>query len=92
MPFMTTAQSSSLLFYIDYRPSAHVNLRPNRGFLAQNKQENALFPSGLPTSGGTFQRLMLSLSQTHGVRCIAGDRRGFGRSKEQGPESVDVTL
>ena len=92
MPFMTTAQSSALLRYIDHRPSAHVNLHPNRGAFAQNKQDNALFPSGLPMSGATFQRLMLLLSRTHGVRCIASDRRGFGRSKWQGPESVNVTL
>lgn len=91
MPFVTSAQGSALLFYIDYRPSAHVTLRPKRDAFVQNKQKTLFFLQGWPTSGRTFQHLMLPLSQTRGVRCVASDRRGFGRSEWQGPESVEVT-
>lgn len=38
-----------------------------------------------------YDHLMLPLSQTHGIRCIASDRRGFGRSEWCGPEACEIT-
>ncbi|KAG9769664.1 hypothetical protein KCU88_g6810, partial [Aureobasidium melanogenum] len=38
-----------------------------------------------------YEHLTLSLCETHGVRCIASDRRGFGQSQWNDASHMDVT-
>lgn len=38
-----------------------------------------------------YEHLLLSLSETHGIRCIASDRRGFGKSEWSGKSRQDIS-
>lgn len=91
MPYITSPQDGASLFYIDYRPSTQVTFQPDPDSIARNKDKTLFFIHGWPMSGRMYENLMLPLSQTHGIRCIASDRRGFGKSEWQGPEPAEVT-
>lgn len=91
MPYISSPSDGASLFYIDYRPFTDLIFRPEEDSIAKNKDKTLLFIHGWPMSGRMYEHLMLPLSQTHGVRCIAIDRRGFGKSEWQGPEPLEVT-
>lgn len=83
------------MYYVDYVPaSSPPPFQPttdrNKDF--RNKTDTALvFIHGWPMSHRMYEHLMLRLSETHGVRCIASDRRGFGKSDWNGKGVKDVT-
>ena len=92
MPFVNAPGDGATLFYIDYRPSIYVPFHPDQDSIIKNKEKTLFFLHGWPMSGRMYEHLMLPLSQTYGVRCIASDRRGFGKSAWQGPEApLEVT-
>ncbi|KAK5063165.1 hypothetical protein LTR84_005241 [Exophiala bonariae] len=49
-----------------------------------NGQVTLVFIHGWPMSHRMFEHMLLRLSETHGVRCVASDRRGFGDSEWTG--------
>lgn len=91
MPYITSPEDGASLFYVDYRPYKQSTFRPDNSSVTQNGEISLFFIHGWPMSGRMYEHLMLPLSQTHGVRCIASDRRGFGRSEWSGGKAIEVT-
>lgn len=91
MPYLSSPEDGASLFYTDYRPANHLVFRPNDEAISKNKGKTLFFIHGWPMSGRMYDHLMLPLSQTYGIRCIASDRRGFGRSEWAGPRPIEIT-
>ena len=88
MPYFTSPVDSTKLFYRYYEPF-------EGGYGANGRPASELtlvFLHGWPMSSDMYTHLMVPLCQTYGIRCIAPDRRGFGRSDwNNGERSVSVT-
>jgi pimeloyl-ACP methyl ester carboxylesterase len=94
MPFIRSSLDGTLLHYVDYKPAAN----PPRFQPADNpakdhsKSDIALvFIHGWPMSHQMYEHLMLPLCETYGIRSIAPDRRGFGKSDWNTSGSKDIT-
>lgn len=85
MPYVPSPDDGAVLYYADHRPPTQSVFRANPESIAKHKDITLFFIHGWPMSGRMYDHLMLPLSQTHGIRCIASDRRGFGRSEWSGP-------
>lgn len=98
MPYITSPVDGARLFYIDYRPSA---TESNSSLTLACRAEDlsitdktipanltVVFLHGWPMSSEMYTHLLLPLSQNYGIRCIAPDRRGFGRSEWVGAEDA----
>lgn len=91
MPYVNSPEDGALLFYVDYRPAKNLIFNPNDDSIAQNRGKTLFFIHGWPMSGRMYEHLMLPLSQTYGVRCLASDRRGFGKSEWSGRKEIDIS-
>lgn len=90
MPYVHSKVDAAQLFYIDYRPSQSHIFRPKDTSREANKNKALFFIHGWPMSSRMYEHLILPLTQTHGVRCIASDRRGFGKSEWSGTKTHEV--
>ena len=94
MPFLHSSLDGTLLHYVDYKPAAS----PPR-FQATNHADKEcsssevalVFIHGWPMSHQMYEHLMLPLCETYGIRCVASDRRGFGKSEWNTRDSKDIT-
>ncbi|ETN45903.1 uncharacterized protein HMPREF1541_00084 [Cyphellophora europaea CBS 101466] len=104
MPYLSSPIDGARLVYSDYGPpppsdssSANAELKP---FQPSNTLTTTPLPTlaesftlvflhGWPMSSRMFTHLMLPLSQNHGIRCVAPDRRGFGKSEWGGISGED---
>ncbi|EXJ64777.1 hypothetical protein A1O7_01115 [Cladophialophora yegresii CBS 114405] len=94
MPFIHSSLDNTLLHYVDYKPAASPPRFQPTGDAAKDhsKSDIALvFIHGWPMSHQMYEHLMLPLCETYGIRCIAPDRRGFGKSDWNTSDSKDVT-
>ncbi|KEF58126.1 uncharacterized protein A1O9_06049 [Exophiala aquamarina CBS 119918] len=92
MPYFTSSTDGARLHYVEYRPARTGPNAPARfaatsdstkDFSADD-QVTLVFIHGWPMSHRMYEHLLLRLSETHGVRCVASDRRGFGDSEWSG--------
>lgn len=75
MPRFTSPVDGAQLYYRDYKPQASTGTKPALVFL-----------HGWPYSSLVWETLTVQLCENHGFRCIAPDRRGFGKSDWDGPQ------
>jgi non-heme chloroperoxidase len=82
MPYTTSSVDGARLFYRDYRPAGSpVPFQPQgEGDL----ELSLVFIHGWPMSSAMWEQLMLPLCESHRIRCVALDRRGFGKSEWSG--------
>jgi non-heme chloroperoxidase len=89
MPFFTSPVDSTTLYYKYYEPD-------QAGYRSQNQAARSLtlvFLHGWPMSSSMFEHLLVPLCETYRLRCIAPDRRGFGKSDwNNGSESGPITF
>jgi len=92
MPYFSSSTDGARLHYVDYVPSRNnpkaparfcATSDPSKDF-STHEQVTLVFIHGWPMSHRMYEHLMLRLSETHGVRCVASDRRGFGDSEWSG--------
>jgi pimeloyl-ACP methyl ester carboxylesterase len=92
MPRFQSSFDGAELFFRDYIPSsvtAPYHPDSQRG----DKQQPAIvFLHQWPLSSAMWQPLMVQLTETYRFRCIAPDRRGFGRSDWNGlqPDRTEI--
>lgn len=99
MPYFTSTTDGARLHYVEYNPVRSDHKAPARfaattdpaqdfsnrgGGSAKDDQVTLVFIHGWPMSHRMYEHLLLRLSETHGVRCVASDRRGFGDSEWTG--------
>ena len=86
MPYFNSPVDNAVLHYIDYRPSTTPAPPSTPSADASHKSSNVtlVFIHGWPMSCAMYEHLTIPLSQSHGIRCVASDRRGFGRSEWTG--------
>lgn len=89
MPYFTSSTDGARLHYVDYNPASaatpagrFAKSEGTRDFTHENM--TLVFIHGWPMSHRMFEHLLLRLSESHGVRCVASDRRGFGDSEWSG--------
>jgi len=76
MPYFNSPVDSARLFYRHYEPD-------ESGYKARNDLRlnmTLVFLHGWPMSSEMYSHLMVPLCETYRFRCIAPDRRGFGKS------------
>jgi pimeloyl-ACP methyl ester carboxylesterase len=76
MPLFTSPVDSTSLFYRLYEPD-EVAFRPTSDEISGL---TLVFLHGWPMSSQMWEHLLVPLCETHRLRCIAPDRRGFGKS------------
>jgi pimeloyl-ACP methyl ester carboxylesterase len=87
MPRFQSSFDGAELFFRDYIPSS-VTAPYNPDSQHGDKQQPAIvFLHQWPLSSAMWQPLMVQLTETYRFRCIAPDRRGFGRSDWNGLQS-----
>lgn len=94
MPYVNSPHDGARLYYVDYRPAK--TPPPFQPAEDRSKYENMdlsiVFVHGFPMSGKMFEHLQLKLCESYGVRSIASDRRGFGKSEWSGTQNAgDIT-
>ncbi|PGH18338.1 hypothetical protein AJ80_04516 [Polytolypa hystricis UAMH7299] len=91
MPRFTSPFDGAQLFYRDYIPArdtpAFKPITDSKG-----QKITLVFIHGWPMSSLMFDHLMLPLCETHRIRCIAPDRRGFGSSDWNGDKPVQSDI
>lgn len=80
MPRYTSPVDGTQLYYRDYKPVG-------AGQTSTNTKPALVFLHGWPYSSLAWETLTVQLCENHGFRCIAPDRRGFGKSDWDGPQS-----
>jgi len=94
MPYIRSTFDGALLHYVDYAPaSSPPRFQPtdNPAKDCSKSDITLVFIHGWPMSHRMYEHLMLTLSETYGVRCVASDRRGFGKSDWNGGDRKDIT-
>ena len=96
MPYTTSPVDGARLFYTDYQPATSDQTIPAYSPANLLKPPQPIPPNftlvflhGWPMSSEMYTHLLLPLSQNHSIRCIAPDRRGFGRSDWSGPSGTE---
>ena len=87
MPFIASTADGASLYYREYRPSKEHPFEPTSTRSAT--KPTLVFTSAWPFSSKMYDHPMLPLCESYGFRCIAIDRRGFGRSEWSGNQDVD---
>ncbi|ERF74978.1 hypothetical protein EPUS_08519 [Endocarpon pusillum Z07020] len=88
MPYMTSPIDGTQLFYRDYTPAKVPQpFYATEAALQSALQLTLVFIHGWPMSSRMYDHLMLPLCETHRIRCIGVDRRGFGKSDWSGPNA-----
>ncbi|OCT44250.1 chloride peroxidase [Cladophialophora carrionii] len=94
MPFIHSSLDRTLLHYVDYKPAASPpRFQPTDDPAKDHRKDDValVFIHGWPMSHQMYEHLMLPLCETYGIRCVAPDRRGFGKSEWNTSDSGDVT-
>lgn len=92
MPRFTSPFDGAQLFYRDYVPAKQPPpFCPDEAY-GSKPQPTLVFIHGWPMSSVMFEQLMLPLCETYRFRCIATDRRGFGKSDWNGSEPVSSPI
>ncbi|KIX07485.1 uncharacterized protein Z518_02138 [Rhinocladiella mackenziei CBS 650.93] len=94
MPFINSTYDGALLHYVDYAPASNPpRFQPTDDPAKDCSKSDIVlvFIHGWPMSHRMYEHLMLALSEIYGVRCVASDRRGFGKSEWNGHERKDIT-
>ena len=90
MPYIYSSVDGTLLHYVDYKPAT--SPPPFKPADTRVTTDVALvFIHGWPMSQQMYEHLMLPLCESHSIRCIASDRRGFGKSEWNSSKSDDIT-
>lgn len=95
MPSIASPVDSARISYTDYRPPKSTSPETKPFNPVNPLTTTATTPSipqnftlffihGWPMSAEMYTPLMLAFSQNHHIRCVAPDRRGFGRSEWSG--------
>jgi non-heme chloroperoxidase len=96
MPYFPSPSDGASLYYADYRPrkrgpttfatASPLTTSPPPVELKSHAKQGLIlvFIHGWPMSHEMFAHLMLPLAHDYGLRCVAPDRRGFGRSEWNG--------
>lgn len=85
MPRFTSPVDGAQLFYRDYKP---IGANSGKG----DTKPALVFIHGWPYSSLMWEDFTVPLCEFHGFRCIAADRRGFGKSDWGGPQTnTEVT-
>ena len=82
MPYMTSPIDGARLFYRDYRPARSPS--PFQPLVEGGQDVSLIFIHGWPMSSAMWEYFMLPLCESHRIRCVAVDRRGFGKSEWSG--------
>ncbi|ETI28721.1 hypothetical protein G647_01172 [Cladophialophora carrionii CBS 160.54] len=94
MPFIHSSLDRTLLHYVDYKPAASPpRFQPTDDPAKDHSKDDValVFIHGWPMSHQMYEHLMLPLCETYGIRCVAPDRRGFGKSEWNTSDSGDIT-
>ncbi|KAE8385797.1 Alpha/Beta hydrolase protein [Aspergillus alliaceus] len=92
MPRFSSPFDGAQLFYRDYKPSPSSSaFRANMEYDAK-KLPALVFLHGWPYSSQMYEELMVPLCETYRFRCIAPDRRGFGKSDWDGHQATDFQI
>ena len=87
MPYFYSRIDNALLHYVDYRPASDppsFQLTENASTDLSKSNVTLVFIHGWPMSSAMWEHLTLRLCETHRIRCVASDRRGFGKSEWTG--------
>ena len=88
MPFINSNYDGAHLFYRDYMPTlTPPPFRPEAAAVNTSDKPALVFSHSWPMSSRMYEHLILPLCETHRYRCIAPDRRGFGKSEWCGDAS-----
>lgn len=88
MPYFESPVDSARLFYRSYAPDATALRRES----TKQRALTLVFVHGWPMSSRMFDHLIVPLCETHQFRCVAVDRRGFGKSDWNNPlKPVSIT-
>jgi non-heme chloroperoxidase len=89
MPYFPSPIDNALLHYRTYTPATIPPPfgRQNPATTKSGKAVTLVFIHGWPMSSQMYEHLLLKLCENHRLRCIASDRRGFGKSEWCGPSS-----
>jgi pimeloyl-ACP methyl ester carboxylesterase len=71
------------MYYRDYKPICADNSEQANG----STKPVLVFLHGWPYSSLAWETLTVQLCENHGFRCIAADRRGFGKSDWDGHQN-----
>ena len=85
MPRFTSKIDGAQLFYRDYEPATEPKAHRLVAEYEGTKKSALVFLHGNPLSSFMFECLMVPLCESYRFRCVAPDRRGFGRSDWSGP-------
>ncbi len=94
MPFFASPVDGAQLHYVDYNPASSPG--PFQTTSSTPKDYSStnitlIFIHGWPMSHLMYEHLLLKLCENHRIRCIASDRRGFGKSEWNGKSTGDIT-
>ncbi|KAM5361174.1 hypothetical protein ACJZ2D_013256 [Fusarium nematophilum] len=90
MPRYTSSFDGACLFYRDFKPATQPPpFRANHD-TDESQRPALVFLHQWPLSSRMYDPLLLNLCESHRFRCIAIDRRGFGKSDWTGPDGGDV--
>ncbi|KAA8650806.1 alpha/beta fold hydrolase [Aspergillus tanneri] len=84
MPRFTSSVDGAQLFYRDYKP---LDTDESKDQCKTSAQPALVFIHGWPYSSLMYENIAVPLCQCHNFRCIAPDRRGFGKSDWDSPQS-----
>lgn len=87
MPYTNSSVDGASLFFRDCNPSESPSL--DRGSSAVSTKPVLVFLHGWPMSSKMYEDLLVPLCETHGFRCLAPDRRGFGNSDWTGSQAEE---
>src|ERR1700733_5322937 len=82
MPYTKSPVDGAHLYYRDYRPAAFPV--PFQAQAEHVSEVSLVFIHGWPMSSAMWEHFMLPLCESHRIRCVAVDRRGFGKSDWSG--------
>lgn len=84
MPRFNSPVDNAQLFYRDYKPLTTSTINSQS---VRPPKPAILFLHGWPYSSLMWDNIAVPLCEFHNFRCIAPDRRGFGKSDWDGPRS-----
>jgi pimeloyl-ACP methyl ester carboxylesterase len=84
MPRFQSSFDGAEIFFRDYIPSSVTAPDSPNSRNGDQQQPTIVFLHQWPLSSAMWQPLMVELTETYRLRCIAPDRRGFGQSDWNG--------
>lgn len=90
MPFFSSPFDGAQLFYRDYKPSSRATAFRASPQFQENAEQTLVFIHGWPYSSLAYENIIVELCETYRFRCIAADRRGFGKSEWNGVGAADL--